>query len=273
MYNKLIKIAFVFFIFCVYTIPVFSFTLSGSGTEANPYLIYNIDDLREVADSVNKTNIHNRNLHFKLMADIPGPVDFFIGHNGWTDGINIYPSIIHRFTHHFDGNGYTIILQSSFGVFHYTEERSVIKNLIVDGEIDGSTNIGGIVGVNLGLVENCINYASVNATLGYAGGIAGINRGTIIYCSNYGTIFSSYVGGIAGSHGGELISHCLNAGNIAGGTNLGGIVGVQTTGFTKNSANSINMCLNIGVVEGLWWWIGGIVGESILKTRQLLLIV
>ncbi|MFA7468906.1 MAG: hypothetical protein WCY82_11690, partial [Desulfotomaculaceae bacterium] len=83
-----------------------------------------------------------------------------------------------------------------------------VKNVAVTGYIYGNRSIGGIVGKNGrsngSVIENCINYASVNNTDSKGvGGIAGAgwNSLTIKNCANMGEIYTSYsnAGGIAGS--------------------------------------------------------------------------
>ena len=111
---------------------------------------------------------------------------------------------------------------------------------------------GGIVGVNEGIVDDCINKSRVNieeletvldlggidigtlnltqnvVTRNNMGGIAGKSSGVISNCRNYGEIGFAHtgynVGGIAGSQNG-VIYHSTNDGKIYGRKDVGGIVG------------------------------------------------
>ena len=123
--NKLLKIAIIsmilFSISNIIKAGVFDGT-QGEGTEISPYLIYNITDLREMADSMPNIYTNYRDLHFKLMADITTPVDFYISRFGASRT---------TYNHTFDGNGYKITLFNYSGLFNTIETGSVIKNLVV----------------------------------------------------------------------------------------------------------------------------------------------
>ncbi|MCL2040355.1 MAG: hypothetical protein FWG85_08015 [Bacteroidetes bacterium] len=239
----------------------------GDGTEGDPYLIYNITDLKEVADSMPNLYSYNRDLHFKLMADITTPVDFRI------EGFGPSNSIYNRT---FDGNKYKITLNlnmpqnAGVALFKTVESNAVVKNLSVDGEVIGNIYVAGIVGRSYGTIENCINYANITGLgNGRVGGIAGEKWGQIIACNNYGTIinsivnattFSLYTGGIVGLSNNGVISKCINAGNVIcnnviNDSNVGGIVG-QMSGATNHI---LEYCLNIGCVTGSSF-VGGICG-------------
>ncbi|MCL2038941.1 MAG: hypothetical protein FWG85_00760 [Bacteroidetes bacterium] len=233
----------------------------GEGTEISPYLIYNITDLKEVADTINLTNVFNRNFHFKLMADITTPVDFSIGHNN--------PQITHRFSHSFDGNMYkiTVAINTSqyVALFGFIDSNGVIKNLSVDGEVISATGeVGSIAGRNYGIIQNCTNYASINSSLiAHAGGIVGVNYGIIQNCINYGEIIGNlYAGGIVGVMSAGLLFGCINAANVTGTTITGGIVGYATGAQGYNDGVIITNCLNIGTII-CDNYVGGIVGRAV----------
>ncbi len=159
--------------------------------------------------------------------------------------------------------------------------------------VTGSSSIGGIVGVNGGLmgswpdftpakavVDHCKNTGTVTGpTLSdgirhrgdYIGGIVGYNAeggSQIIACGNYGPVTgSSYVGGIAGYSGpawesdsGEttynMINSCHNAGAVQADSGRGGgIVGAA------RKDNTIIYCGNEGPVSGNGDKLGGIAGS------------
>ncbi|MDR1185656.1 MAG: hypothetical protein LBK67_12805, partial [Coriobacteriales bacterium] len=127
------------------------------------------------------------------------------------------------------------------GLFGRVEIGAVVRNVgVTSGTISGSRYVGGITGMNWGLVENCFNGATIisNGQRG-AGGIAGNNYNnggnvTIRNCYNYGTIISNFSGGSSG-HGfaagitasnENLVENCYNIGSVTSlGANYGGIVG------------------------------------------------
>ena len=87
--------------------------------------------------------------------------------------------------------------------------------------VNGEVYVGGIVGLNQGIVENCRNSATVSAGYAsaadnYAGGIVGNNNATVKNCFNQGTITV------------DKGRNCLAAGIAA--INFGSITGVENTG-------------------------------------------
>lgn len=68
-----------------------------------------------------------------------------------------------------------------------TLENEVIDNCANTGSVTGFSGIGGVVGLNAGLIYRCaLNENFGNATLNYLGGIAGINIGSSNVEKTYG---------------------------------------------------------------------------------------
>ena len=124
----------------------------------------------------------------------------------------------------FDGNSFTISNVkltgngSAAGFFRYVQEGAKVRNLTVSGEISpsGSQNqVGGIVGVNYGSIENCKFSGNVIGD-NEVGGIAGVNEetGEIRRCeSNANVIGNHSAGGIVGNNHG-ILNNCSNSGSI-----------------------------------------------------------
>jgi hypothetical protein len=127
------------------------------------------------------------------------------------------------------------------GLFGKVEIGAVVRNVgVTSGTISGSRYVGGIAGMNWGLIENCFNGAAINSNgQRGAGGIAGCNYNnggsvTIRNCYNYGTITSTFssssnshgfAGGITATNE-NLVENCYNIGTINSiGANYGGLVG------------------------------------------------
>ena len=122
-----------------------------------------------------------------------------------------------------------------------------------------SSGVGGVAGRNggYGTMIGCTNYASVEAAE-MAGGIAGANTGAISTSINYGTISGKTAGGIVGSSHyrnitGENIT--LVPGRIAACQNLGSVTGSSFAGGIagENKDGSINNCRNDGPVTASTW--------------------
>lgn len=139
----------------------------------------------------------------------------------------------------FDGNGHTVTLAISGNsdyqaLFAKLAAGALVKNTMVDGEVTGTNNIGGIAGIatNATIIA-CANKAAVAATGRYVGGLVGKGTGlTMTSCYNQGAVSSTRtrpinMGGIAGYvDGGASVENCYNTGSITGsGKNTAAVVG------------------------------------------------
>lgn len=144
-----------------------------------------------------------------------------------------------NFTGTFDGNGHTVTLAISGNsdyqaLFAKLAAGALVKNTMVDGEVTGTNNIGGIAGIatNATIIA-CANKAAVAATGRYVGGLVGKGTGlTMTSCYNQGAVSSTRtrpinMGGIAGYvDGGASVENCYNTGSITGsGKNTAAVVG------------------------------------------------
>jgi hypothetical protein len=170
----------------------------------------------------------------------------------------------------------------------FSVNGGTIKNLTVTGTVSTSQSTpGGIVGKNLGTIENCIADIHIRAiACDYAGGIAADNAGTIKNCMNLGDIdgivkvgqqtyaSSGYVGGIVGHvenlgyhdtvlNARPIIDGCVNRGAVSGSKYVGGIAGGSfvSTGYgtTVTAGADFTNCANHGAVKSQEN-AGGIVG-------------
>lgn len=294
----------------------------GEGTQESPYILRTIDDWVNLNYAVANVGQQHNGDFFALGSDI----DF-----NFTErfcGLGFGKAKGASFGGNFDGNGFSIhklkidavavdaqgkaISSSSIpytGLFGILNENGQIKNLNIssDCRLNHFTYGGSIAGVNLGIIENCRNYADNTSVGNYLGGIAGLNGATIRDCYNSGTITqgAAYAGGIAGfvnpeasisrsqndgkiigtvvnpaneqsersAFGGiagstcGLIEYCVNHGTINSSTAVGGIAGSANNQF-KN-ARVVN-CLNIGTQETVNSTTerGAIVGLSLYSSVQ-----
>lgn len=217
----------------------------GAGTSVDPYLIYNLAELKKVP--ANSTTYC-----YKLMNDINCGVDSWspIGYN---------PS--NSFKGTFDGNGKTITYiindlttaNKNLGLFGYATSAT-IKNLKVSGCITTDcyggygAGIGSIVGYNNGsTIQNC--YSTVTFASSYSGtynlvygGVVGYmtgNAARVEYCFVSSTINGNgknRVGGIVAHHASGTITHCTFEGTVSGGTYVGMVAG------NSNSTSNITYC-------------------------------
>ena len=217
----------------------------ADGSEAKPFIITSTAGLDLLAQKVTAGTSYEGK-YFKLGDNIAYDKD---KKNNFTPiGYRIIEgnSLIERpFRGHFDGNGKTIsginINNSDVndhGIFGYL--YGTVKNLVVSNcSIVADHNIGAIVGVSFGTIENC-------------------HVGSDVTLSGH-----SHVGGIAGWCADATIKGCTSAATITG-TNssddnvnrLGGIVGA-----TNTPSSSLTDNLFTGAITGdLGQYIGAIFG-------------
>lgn len=145
---------------------------------------------------------YSKNLYVTLAADIELSGEF---------------APIATFGGVFDGAGHTISELkitgdgSYAGLFRYIQRGALVKDLTVKGTVSpaGSAEyVGGIAGSNSGNITGCTFSGKVKGTSN-VGGIAGINEksGLISGCSASGVISGDHSsGGIAGSSSGTLLN-------------------------------------------------------------------
>ncbi|MCL2012443.1 MAG: hypothetical protein FWG75_06630 [Cystobacterineae bacterium] len=189
--------------------------------------------------------------HYKLIENIVLPPPQGEPSNWTPIGVYAYP-ISTPFVGSFDGDGFSI----SGLVMEVAEEEQQgffgqssgeIKNLgLIELHVAGGEYIGGLVGNNLGTVQNC--YATGNVS-GYAevGGLVGSNSGRIEKSHATANVSASlgFVGGLLGdNHGGGRVEKSYATGNVSGRYNVGGLVG------NNGNASSVENCYATGNVEG-----------------------
>lgn len=156
-----------------------------------------------------------------------------------TADITVTEPYAYDFSGAFDGNGHTVTLAISGNsdyqaLFAKLAAGALVKNTMVDGEVTGTNNIGGIAGIatNATIIA-CANKATVAATGRYVGGLVGKGTGlTMTSCYNQGAVSSTRtrpinMGGKAGYvDGGASVENCYNTGSITGsGKNTAAVVG------------------------------------------------
>ena len=233
--------------------------MTGSGTQADPYIISDVDDLQAIEDHLAS--------YYELGGDIDASATI-----GWNGGLGFDPlgtgSV--KFTGQLDGKGYTVtslsIDRSSevAALFHYIGVGGVVKNLgLVDCSIraekamaaalviynegtitncystgtvtawgSGITTAGGLVKDNYapGVVEDSYSSCTVNSNFG-SGGFATLNESIIRRCYATGNVTDTNIGaaGFVDYNEGE-ITQCYATGNVHATGDAAGFVRGQTTG-------------------------------------------
>ena len=241
----------------------FNTPITGSGTKDDPYQISTAAQLKRFRNIVNGTGgqTPNSGACAVLTNDIVLNDGTFAENGTYTPGSsNTAPeewTPIGKYTNDndktpytgtFDGQGHTIkglyVNSASdkayVGLFGCLEGAAV-RNLTVDGYVQGSNVVGGIAGyASNAAIENCSNHCSVTgSSTSKIGGIAGLNfyGAKIIDCYNVGTIRRNsnvfeFCGGIVWGNAGT-VSNCYNVGTISGNVYDGEIVG-RNSGTVEN---------------------------------------
>ncbi|MCQ2231512.1 MAG: hypothetical protein MJZ30_06655 [Paludibacteraceae bacterium] len=237
-------------------------SMKGDGTLDNPYLISSSSHLSEVAQWVNKGN-SCEGLYFVLDQDLKMPS------KKWTP----IGDFMHPFAGHFDGanhclNNLALDGGNFAGLFGCLSPEAVVENLSIT-TVSARTNyyLGAICGMNEGQVLNChIGDGALRCYI-IVGGIAGVNMGIVKDCSNNALVSScAATGGIVGFNYGEVVN-CTNTANSDGEKGNGGIVGYNG-GYNHIPCEQygheqafVDRCVNLGLVEGDSYT-GGICGRN-----------
>lgn len=134
--------------------------------------------------------------------------------------------------------------------------------------VSGSSNVGGIIGDNSSTVANVVNATSVTGkdkdkdnVSEYVGGLVGTNSGSVTNGRNNGTITgTNYVGGMVGNNAdGSTLTNLVNDNSaaITGVQYVGGIAGKNDGIITANNSNLINR----GSITGNQY-VGGVAGMN-----------
>jgi hypothetical protein len=168
-----------------------SFSGNGKGTEGNPYIITNIDELQQI--------IYDPTAHYEIVNNIDASST-----SDWTTDRGFFP--INGFSGYLDGNNYIVdglILNrpkldylSPFGIIYGASIKDVtLKNVY----ISGSNYLGGFFSRSIsdfsGSIENCDVSGEIFGK-DYIGGFCGINENSIFNSSSSCRIFGmDYIGG------------------------------------------------------------------------------
>ncbi len=227
-----------------------STSLSGSGTQASPYLIKTGADLKYIENQVDGGNAF-AGKYFKFANSINlNNYSITIGYYNSTSDYKAFGGIL-------DGNNCSIknLKINNTATTNSTGSGSAlfgclsgsISNLNVYGSVTSkSSYTAGIVGGMLSgaTITNCINFAEISGT-SYMGGVVGVTNGSITNCKNYGTITSTswVVGGVVGwVMGSGSATGCINFAQVTSSSSVGGVAG--------SVHNTITNCVNYGEVTG-----------------------
>jgi hypothetical protein len=221
---------------------------SGSGTETDPYLIENAQQLAWLVYLINwDYSRWTEGKYFLLTTDIDlnGSVDnqwIPIGAGPSTDSHKYFDGVFDGGFHKITGlyidndnpinDNNSMWVSSYVGFFTQLGTSAVVKNLYLEGSITNNMKSAGFSGNN-GILEYCVANVSVKSN-DQAAGLVAFGTPNVSYSANLGDISGRMgVGGIIGMMG--HVESCYNMGNIAAEELVGGIAGRSSD--IKNSYN------------------------------------
>lgn len=153
------------------------------------------------------------------------------------------------------------------GIVGVGGENHVIDRCASRGTMNGLDAMGGVVGLNEGLIKDCTLSGSMgSATQDYIGGIAGLNvggstAGTIENCTagkNCTVTGRTAVGGIVGFNlSGGRVQNCTGSANVSGAGRVGGIAGENGGVIVLSGAKA-----GARRVTGSGSGVGGVIGVN-----------
>lgn len=236
---------------------------SGSGSEADPYLIPSTEKLKALQTQVNDKGFNYKGKYFA----ITGTID--LGNESWTPIGNGKAS----FAGSIEGNGNTItglyVTEETraglFEILGVDGTSTYIRNLTICGQVTvdhghagGLTAVMGHGTITLEKITTDVTVSVKNlnyyaSPLGSAGGLIGYNVANdgatynvvkVIKCINKGSIYGVTAGGIAGANNSSnaanqyTLEDCTNEGTVTGLLYAGGILGGSTSSTATRCENS-----------------------------------
>ena len=240
-----------------------SFSGSGSGTQDDPYLIFNPIQLNQVRNFLDEKYVH-----FKLMADID--LTEWLADNNPSQGWQPIGTQSSPFMGIFDGNGHKITglyinrpSTDNIGLFGYLLWAEISNLNIENCEINGNNKVAALAAESISSdITFCYVNGSIRAEGNCAGGFIGCGSGNISNCISHTAITgNNCIGGLVGSsfngQGAEFnIVDCTFYGSASGKNYVAGGIGYSDHYITISNYRSM------GYVSSDGNNIGGIVGFS-----------
>ncbi len=237
---KILLLAVIFsFAFVFLAEGALGFSGSGSGTQSDPYVITDWNELDEVRDGLDA--------YYELENDLDENSAGYNDHasttanngKGWDpigDDNNLFKGT-------FDGQGHTIgglyINRSTdhIGLFGIVKDGTVKNIGIMDATVRGDMQIGGLIGRNEdGAVKGSFARGNVEGN-SRVGGLVGLNIESASINDSYATATVSgtdYIGGLVGRNVANIY-RSYSTGLVDGDDDIGGLVGGGDDGIVEVS--------------------------------------
>jgi len=244
------KIAIVFIV-TIMTMPLVLLSQTavapsaGDGTSGNPYQIATLENLYWISQNPGEWN-----KYFIQTASIDASSTSSWDTTGW-----VPIGSGGGFSGSYDGNGCSISnlyinrpSASNVGLFAMLYNGAIVKKLgVVNVNVTGYYYVGGLVGLNEGIIESCFSSGSVSGSYAWIGGLAGGNDITGITRLSY-----SHTSATGGQCVGSLTGENFSGGEIENSYAMGNAVGSESVGGLSgtNYLGTILDCYSTGVSSG-----------------------
>ncbi len=276
----------------------------GSGTEDDPYQITSAEDLQgintggyyKIMNDINLTSWINQNSSSKGWVPIgyDGSAVYIDGDGHkisglWTNSTDTYTGLFSKLKDGYIKNlnvevasGKKVKGGQYTGIIIGYATSFEISNCSVNGNAEGTTYVGGLVGyiagnssnpnlTNLtyeGSLSSSTASAKIGGIAGYASTCRMSNVSSIAQITSTGN--SSVIGGLVGNMYGLTASQCTADVNITAsgtGCKTGGLFG--TAGYSTSTATTIFESYSTGIIQvtGSDSWTGGIAGALITNCQ------
>ena len=253
--------------------------IEGSGTEADPYLIKSLDNLKKFRDNVNAGDTY-AGKYIKVVA-----AEIDLEDAEWTP----IGTSSKAFKGHFDGNGVVIKnlvvtggTGSDKGFFGFTTDGSVKNLTIENAKVSGRLNVGVVAGTPYTTTYSDITvkgHVEVSG-MAYVGGVGGknayanwtditvdVDATSFVKADSIegGNSYRTYVGGVIGfmGEGNHTVKNVTSNINVIGSVcDIGGIVGiahygnkfenVTCSGSVTNTTTDEENLTETGAIAGVW---------------------
>ncbi|MEY7851338.1 carboxypeptidase regulatory-like domain-containing protein [Natrarchaeobius sp. A-rgal3] len=259
--------------------------MEGEGTASDPYEVTNVTQLQAMNEE--------KDAHYVLTEDINASET-----SDWNGGDGFEPIGVSLdwFEGTFDGNGHTISNleidregEDNVGLFGLAADATIENVGVVDADVTGGENVGGLIGANVGEVSDSYATGDVSGDQN-VGGLVGHSEESVMgnnveITGSYATASVTgdyYAGGLVGrnaveivdSHATGIVSGKQSAGQIGGlvGRNDGTVSGSYATGpvtgnqyvggLTGRNDGTVSSSYSTGDVTGDMRYVGGFVGRN-----------
>ena len=228
---------------CTTTLSIlFLLAMGTAHADTTAIAIGSIEELQRIGNE----DAYPLNGYYVLTSDIDAsPTAYWNSGSGFAPiGQRLEKDDSLAFNGWFDGQGYVIYGlvinrpdMQGVGLFGSIGGNAVVVNLGLEGgSITGNHYTGSLVGENWSTeIASCYADTAVNGTT-RIGGLVGINRGVLDNCHAVGTVQGNeYVGGLVGRNYEGIVQNCYSTAEVIGIYWTGGLIGETFAGEIFNS--------------------------------------